>query len=209
MRVMPLVVIFGPPAVGKMTVGFELTKLTGYRLFHNHMTVEPVLDIFEFGSSPYNRLVSEFRERIIEEAAGSELPGLVFTIVWGLELESDRDLMTRYVDLVERRGGRVSFVELYAGQGERLARNTTEFRLDRKRSKRDLEFSRGNLLALDEKFVMNTGGEPTIAEKVWAGRDFVRIDNTHLGAAETAAQAAQAFRIGSGVTFAPTRPTPA
>ncbi len=191
MRRMHLVVIFGPPAVGKMTVGFELTKVTGYKLFHNHMTVEPVLDIFEFGSPPYNRLVSEFRERIIEEAAGSDLPGLVFTIVWALELDSDRDLVSTYVDLVESRGGRVSFVELYADRAERLARNTTEFRLDRKRSKRDVAFSRRNLLALDEKFVMNTGESPTVAEKVWAGRDFLRLDNTDLPAADAAARIAE------------------
>lgn len=38
---MHLVVIFGPPAVGKMTVGHEPAKLTGFKLFHNHMSVEP------------------------------------------------------------------------------------------------------------------------------------------------------------------------
>jgi hypothetical protein len=32
------VVIFGPPAAGKMTVGRELAALTGWRLFHNHRT---------------------------------------------------------------------------------------------------------------------------------------------------------------------------
>ena len=43
-----LVIIFGPPAVGKMTVGSELAKLTGLKLFHNHMTIEPLLELFEF-----------------------------------------------------------------------------------------------------------------------------------------------------------------
>ena len=37
-----LVIIFGPPAVGKMTVGSKLSKLTGLKLFHNHMTIEPL-----------------------------------------------------------------------------------------------------------------------------------------------------------------------
>jgi hypothetical protein len=37
---MTLVIIFGPPAVGKMAVGMELEHLTGFRLFH--MTVDPV-----------------------------------------------------------------------------------------------------------------------------------------------------------------------
>jgi hypothetical protein len=192
---MHLVVIFGPPAAGKMTVGHELCRLTGYKLFHNHLTVEPVLDIFEFGSPPYNRLVDEFRRRVIEEAAGSGLPGLVFTIVWGLELESDLALITSYVELVEARGGRVSFVELFSRLEERLARNTTEFRLDRKRSKRDTAFSERNLLDLEERFVMNTGGVPTLAEKAWADREYLRIDNSDLPADEVARRVAAAFAL--------------
>lgn len=197
---MHLVIVFGPPAVGKMTVGHELTKLTGYKLFHNHMTVEPVLEIFEFGSPPYVRLVSEFRRRIIEEAAGSDLAGLVFTFVWGLDDEDDKRLVEEYVDLVEARGGRVSFVELFAEQAERLHRNGTEFRLDRKRSKRDLEFSRSNLLALDEEWLMNSheGERPTLAAEVWRERDYVRIDNTELSATEVAAQVVEAFGLTEG-----------
>jgi len=35
---MQLVIIFGPPAVGKMTVGRALAERTGFKLFHNHMT---------------------------------------------------------------------------------------------------------------------------------------------------------------------------
>jgi hypothetical protein len=193
---MHLVVIFGPPAVGKMTVAHELTGLTGYKLFHNHMTVEPVLDIFEFGSPPFSRLVDAFRRMIMEEAADSGLRGLVFTFVWGLELQGDLEVVSSYVELVESRGGRVSFVELFAEQDVRISRNTTEFRLDRKRSKRDVEFSQRNLLELDEEFVMNTGGEPTIAEKAWAGRDYLRIDNTDLSAAEVAARIVEAFELG-------------
>ena len=43
---MKLVIIIGSGAVGKMTVGQELMKLTGLRLFHNHMAIEPVLAVF-------------------------------------------------------------------------------------------------------------------------------------------------------------------
>ena len=39
---MKLVLLFGDCAVGKMTVGQELAKITDLRLFHNHMTIEPV-----------------------------------------------------------------------------------------------------------------------------------------------------------------------
>src|SRR4051812_47418575 len=174
---MELVIIFGPPAVGKMTVGHELCKLTSFKLFHNHMTIEPVLDIFPFGSPPFGRLVNEFRRRIIEEAADAGLPGLIFTFVWGLELADDRDLMQSYVDIVEARGGRVHFVELYAEQSIRLARNETPLRLDRKRSKRDVAASRVHLLEIDEGYVLNTSGtHRTPAHAVLEQRPYLRIN---------------------------------
>ena len=39
---MNLIVLIGSGAVGKMTVGQELMKITDYRLFHNHHMIEPV-----------------------------------------------------------------------------------------------------------------------------------------------------------------------
>ncbi|MFD5095114.1 AAA family ATPase [Amycolatopsis thailandensis] len=185
---MDFVVIFGPPAVGKMTVGEELCKLTGFKLFHNHMAVEPVLGIFPFGSPPFGRLVNEFRRRVIEEAADADLPGLVFTYVWGLELPEDAELIGSYVDIVGSRGGRTRFVELYSDLDERLKRNSTELRLDRKPSKRDLEFSHANLLALDRDYVMNTDETRRVhAQDLIERHGHLRIDNTRLSPAETAA----------------------
>ena len=150
-----------------MTVGHELCRLTGYRLFHNHLTIEPFLEVFEFGSPSFVRLSSEFRRRVVEEAIASDLPGLVFTFVWGLELEEDRDFVQAYVDLVEGAGGRVSFVELAAPLAIRQERNNTEFRLAEKKSKRDRAFNDANLVEF-ESYVMNTGA-PTPAD-VPAGR---------------------------------------
>ena len=192
---MHFVCVFGPPAVGKMTVGHELARITGFKLFHNHMTVDPVLDIFPFGSPPFVRLVDEFRRRIIEEAVAADLPGLIFTFVWGLEDEGDRDLVASYVDIVESAGGTALFVELYAPLEERLVRNETELRLEHKRSKRDLAFSRQNVLDLEDGWVMNTGRTATPADDYLAGRHFVRIDNTHRPAADVAQQVADTFGL--------------
>lgn len=45
---MKLVLIIGDTAVGKMTVGQELAKITDLRLFHNHMMIELVLEVFGY-----------------------------------------------------------------------------------------------------------------------------------------------------------------
>jgi hypothetical protein len=195
-----LVVIFGPPAVGKMTVGEELCAITDYKLFHNHMTIEPVLDIFPFGSPAFDRLVGEFRRRVIEEAADGDIPGLVFTFVWGLELKDDRAVIESYVDIVESRGGRVSFVELWADQPTRLDRNETPLRQDRKRSKRDAVTARRLLLALDDGYVLSTSNTSfTIAQAVLDKHRYLRIDNSALSATATADAIANHFGMPGSV----------
>ncbi len=45
---MRLIVLYGMPAMGKLTVAKELQKLCGYELFHNHLTVDLLLSTFEF-----------------------------------------------------------------------------------------------------------------------------------------------------------------
>ena len=84
---MTLVIIFRSPAVGKMTVGIELALRTGFRLFHNHMSVDPVMRLFPFESPAYARLVTEVRRRVFEEFAATDKPGLIFTFAWALDDE--------------------------------------------------------------------------------------------------------------------------
>ena len=169
-----LVVLVGPPAVGKMTVGTELARRTGLKLFHNHHTIDLVLNFFPFGSPPFKRLVREFRRRIMEAVAESGLPGLVFTYVWAFDQRSDGAGVEALAEIFTSRGGRVVYVELHATQEERLRRNETEFRLAEKPSKRDLAASRERLLDADAHYRMDSGGR-------FEGRpDWLRIDNTAL-----------------------------
>lgn len=55
---MKFILLFGPQAVGKMTVGHELEKITELKFFHNHMTIELVYPFFGFGTEAFNRLVN-------------------------------------------------------------------------------------------------------------------------------------------------------
>ena len=77
-RAAPLLMfVVGPPAVGKMTVGTAIAQRTGLRVFHNHQTIDLVLRFFPFGTPSFQRLIVEFRRRILEEVAASDLPGLI------------------------------------------------------------------------------------------------------------------------------------
>ena len=91
-----LILICGPQAVGKMTVGEELTKITDLKLFHNHMTIEPLLKIFEHKSKEFKELNVLFRKQIFEKFANSNKYGLIFTYVWAFNIQEDWDYIQIY-----------------------------------------------------------------------------------------------------------------
>lgn len=101
---MKFVLITGPQAVGKMTVGQELAKLTDLKIFHNHMTIELVNHFFDYGTKEGKRLVNLFRQEIFEEVANSNLYGMIFTYLWAFNLQADWDYVNRVTQLFESEG---------------------------------------------------------------------------------------------------------
>lgn len=188
---MRLVVIIGPPAVGKMAVGLELAKLTGFKLFHNHMTIDLVLNFFDYGSDKFNILNEEFRARIFEEVATSDLMGLIFTFVAALDDIRDKIYLEKISGIFEEQGATVYYIELEADLEERLRRNKGKLRMDLKPSKRDTERSEKGLLSLEDQYVMNSNEEyPFFFQE-----NYIKIDNTKLSAKEVAKQIFNIFKF--------------
>jgi hypothetical protein len=180
---MPLLLILGPPAVGKMTVGRAVAARSSYRLFHNHHSIEMLLDVFDYGSPPFVTLNSEVRRRVIEEAAAAGTD-LVFTFVYDMDLEAESAWLER---LVAPYGDDVAVVELVADLDTRLARNRTEHRLAEKKSKRDVEWSDNNVRELEAGYRMTSvAGRDAPGERLLARWPHLVIDNTDLSPDETA-----------------------
>ena len=182
---MRLLIISGPPAVGKMTVGRAVTDRSDFRLFHNHHTIEMLLDVFDYGTPAFGTLNSEFRRRVVEEAAASGAD-LIFTYVWGMDTAAEADYLER---LVAPYDGRVAVVELVADLDTRLSRNRTEHRLAEKKSKRDVAWSDANVLELEAGYRMtSSAGLDAPGERLLARWPHLVIDNTDLSADEVAGQ---------------------
>jgi hypothetical protein len=186
---MDFIVIFGPPAVGKMAVGMALEKKTGIKLFHNHMSIEFVQPFFNYGTETGRRLVGEFRRRLFEEVAQSDLRGLIFTYVWAFDVPSEKEYIDSICELFRSKNARVSFVELYAGLAVRIERNKTHLRLAHKSSKRDIEWSHENLLKNEAAHRINTEGEFYYPQR------YLKIDNTDLAPEEVAGRIADYFNF--------------
>lgn len=189
---MNLLLLIGSGAVGKMTVGQELMKITDYRLFHNHHMIEPVIEIFgKFDGA----VVKKLRDDIFDAFMKTNYSGLIFTYMWEFDMQSDWDYIKSLSEKFEATGGTVYYVELVADRAVRIERNKTENRLKNKASKRDIVVSEDRMLREETKYrlVSNEGEIPF--------ENYIKIDNTNLEPAEVAARIKEHFRLpGVGVT---------
>ena len=93
---MKLLILVGSGAVGKMTVGQSIMRKTALRLFHNHMMIEPVIEIF----GEYNHsVVAKLRRTIFEEFLKTEREGLIFTYMWAFDCPEDGDYIRSVAEL--------------------------------------------------------------------------------------------------------------
>lgn len=178
---MKLVLIIGSGAVGKMTVGQELMKITNLRLFHNHMMIEPVIDVF--GCFKGDTII-KLREVIFDDFLRSDHDGMIFTLMWAFDIKSDWE----YVQNLTKRFDEVYCIELIASQKVRLERNKTENRLQHKASKRDIDASNKRLLNEDSHRLVSNEGEIPF-------KNYLRINNENLSAKEVAKLIKKTFAL--------------
>lgn len=183
---MKLLFIIGDAAVGKMTVGQELMKITDLRLFHNHMTIEPVIEIF----GRYDgKTIDELREVIFRNFAASDNYGLIFTLMMDFDMPSEWEQLEHIQSIFRPYGTEFYYVELIASQEIRLKRNGTENRLKNKASKRDIAVSNQRLIDDDRKHrCVSYDGEIPF-------ENYLRIDNSEKEPDEVAKIIKESFHL--------------
>jgi hypothetical protein len=112
---MKLIFIHGAPAVGKLTIARELAGLTGLRLFHNHLTVDLVSAVFDFGTEPFVILREQIWLSVFHEAAKHNI-SLIFT--FSPENTVRERFIQDVIDAVEPAAGKVIFIELFCSADE-------------------------------------------------------------------------------------------
>jgi chloramphenicol 3-O-phosphotransferase len=167
-----LIVLYGLPGVGKLTVARELSRLTGFRLFHNHLTVDLITSLFDFGTPPFRELREEIWLSLMARAAAERVAGLIFTFVFEQTMRDDFIPSLRAA--VEKHGGAVRLVELVCSQAALASRVE-----DPERARYGKIRSRALLEQLLAAHALRTPS--------WVRPDF-RLDTTDLSAAEAARQ---------------------
>ena len=150
-----------------------LKNKIGYSLMVNHDSIESAIKIFEKSSEAQKEFKLLFRKCAFETAIKHNVD-MIFTLVVAYDLPEEVEYINNLKTMFEATGGKLYFVELKADLETRLERNVTPHRLEAKPSKKDLEWSRNDLLNTMEKYKLNTD------EGEYLFENHLKIDNTNL-----------------------------
>ena len=183
-----LIVVSGPQAVGKMTVAEALRDKLHYSMMMNHDSIELSDRIFGFGTPAQREFNGAIRETAFALAVKYNVD-LIFTFVCAFDLPEDVAYLRALEAQFTESGGSFYFVELSASLETRLFRNETPHRMEMKPTKRNVEWSKRDILDTAEQYKLNTDeGETLFAHHL-------KIDNTHLSPDEVADRVIAAFGL--------------
>ena len=123
---MKLIIIHGPPAAGKLTVANAIAEKTAFKVFHNHLSIDCIRSVFEFGTDAFWRLSVQIRCLVIAEAARQGVD-MIQTFVYGKG--PDDQYFANIVASAEDNGGEVHIVLLNCENEERKKRIVNESRV--------------------------------------------------------------------------------
>ena len=179
---MKLVMLYGPPAAGKLTVARELAKLTGLKLLDNHVVFNALTPLFPFEDPKLNpiraRLGRALRLELYEEAAKADV-SFISTIV--LALPDTFKLLQEAREVIARHNGQILFVQLNPSLDALLVRVNAPSR-------------HGVKLTDKERLKLGLEAYPSQRSKLDIG-EHLSIDNTNLAPAQVAEQIAAYYKL--------------
>ena len=152
-------------------------KITNLRLFHNHMSIDLVMEVF----GDYNKkVIFEIRESIFKNFASSDNYGMIFTYIWAFDSQDDWDYIEHVKNIFRPYGTEFYYIELVSSQKVRLDRNSTENRKKFKSSKNDIELSRNRILYEDQNYRTVSKENEILFE------NYLKINNENISAKDVA-----------------------
>jgi len=175
---MKLIFIYGAPAVGKLTIAREIARQTNFKVFHNHLSIDCIEPVFEFGTKPFWKLVHSIRIETIKEAARVG-QNLIYTFCYAKD--EDDAHVRKITNAVEKYGGEVCFVLLKCAEKILEKRVLEESRL---------KYGKANNLKILREILEKYDLFSPVPK-----RESLIIDNTNLSAEATARKIIEHYKL--------------
>ncbi|MBA2495414.1 MAG: hypothetical protein H0V31_12055 [Acidobacteria bacterium] len=175
---MKLIFIYGAPAVGKLTVAGEIARQTNFKVFHNHLSIDCIEPVFEFGTKPFWKIVDLIRVETVAEAARVG-QNLIYTFCYAKDFDDAH--VAKITKAIEDNGGEVCFVLLVCEKSE-LEKRVLE--------KSRLKFNKANNLEILHEILEKYDLFSPVPE-----RESLVIDNMNLSPETVANQIIKHFEL--------------
>lgn len=166
---MKLIIIYGPPASGKLTIAHKVAERTGYKLFHNHLTVDLLKNILKFGTKEFFEVNQKIKLDILEAAAKQGVDGIIYTFVY--DSTTDKPFIGKLKEIAKKQNISLKFLQVYCEKEELFKRVIAESRKQYKKVQSVEGLSR----------YLESGDFLSPVDIV----DSIKVDNTNLSVAET------------------------
>lgn len=175
---MKLILIYGVPAVGKLSVAKKISKLSGYKNFHNHLSIELARSLFEFRSKNFYDYSDDICYDYLRRAAKNGI-NLIMTFCYNHP--DGGYFMRKVIRIINKNGGKICFVHLHASKNELIKRVSMKSRI-----RYNKITSKKVLLKLLKEYDFQTSFKNT---------NTLLIDNTKLSVKDTARAILHHFNI--------------
>lgn len=175
-----LILIFGPPAVGKMTVGKKLAMINGLKLMHTQMCYTLAGSFYKYETQDFHYLNYKIKLTILKHLAKSDIKGIIITFVWDFGNDHTKLFCDYLINLFKPKPGKIYFIELYADIASRRMRNTSPLRLKNKPFKRNLVKSFQKFNDMEQSCSFDSSS----MSDYFAKHNYIKINNTNVSPTE-------------------------
>lgn len=113
---MRVIILYGLPGVGKLTIAKEFGRAHGYRVFHNHLVFDAVEALFSFGSPAFVELRERLWVELMCRAVHERVGNIIFTIA--RDRSVDASFLIRLHHALSELGTQVHCVEVTCNEEE-------------------------------------------------------------------------------------------